>query len=275
MFPRPDGVFAPGSPSCRAPRQSRSCSTSIGTWLCPGSLTAVTRVTGGSATARSRGPVQNPAGRGVRELVAIALGELGAAVVGVLVEPAPQFGRGGDVLGPFVDPCHGLGHAARPQAVDEDPVSVARSGGLVHPFDLEAGRWGQGFVGHPVIAARCPVEVGAPRGAVSTTLAETGPGRRFGIRVGDMAQNEELEKLSSKELHDRAVKLAVRHGDIRFLWDLLTRIPAAEATAGRAGDSEADIKWVVPMLDDYAHAGEGELAEALRGFYLEYLTEHS
>lgn len=90
-----------------------------------------------------------------------------------------------------------------------------------------------------------------------------------------MTQYEELDKLSSKELHDRAVRLAVRHGDIRFLWELLTRLPAAEATAGRAGESEADIKWVVPMLDDYVHAGDGELAEALRGFYLEYLKEHS
>lgn len=90
-----------------------------------------------------------------------------------------------------------------------------------------------------------------------------------------MTPNAELDELSSKELHDRAVKLAVRHGDIRFLWQLLTRIPAAEATAGRVGESEADIKWVVPMLDDYFHAGDGDLAEALRGFYLEYLREHS
>ncbi|WP_459547920.1 hypothetical protein [Nocardia sp. X0981] len=90
-----------------------------------------------------------------------------------------------------------------------------------------------------------------------------------------MTPNAELDELSSKELHDRAVKLAVRRGDIRFLWQLLTRIPAAEATAGRVGESEADIKWVVPMLDDYFHAGDGDLAEALRGFYLEYLREHS
>jgi hypothetical protein len=29
------------------------------------------------------------------------------------------------------------------------------------------------------------------------------------------------------------------------------------------------------MLDDYIHAGDGELAEALREFYLEYLKQHS
>lgn len=90
-----------------------------------------------------------------------------------------------------------------------------------------------------------------------------------------MATNEDLEKLSSKELHDRAVKLAARHGDLRFLWRLLTSIPAAEAAAGNVGESEADIKWVLPMIDDYVHAGDGAVAEVLRPIYLEYLTEHS
>ncbi|WP_216914290.1 hypothetical protein [Nocardia noduli] len=87
-----------------------------------------------------------------------------------------------------------------------------------------------------------------------------------------MSDHEELEKLSSKELHDRAVKLAVRHGDVKFLWRLLTSIPAAEAAAGNVGESEADIKWVVPMIDDYFHAGDGDIADMLRQFYLEYLT---
>ncbi|MET8648341.1 MULTISPECIES: hypothetical protein [Nocardia] len=90
-----------------------------------------------------------------------------------------------------------------------------------------------------------------------------------------MSDHEELEKLSSKELHDRAVKLAVRHGDVKFLWRLLTSIPAAEAAAGNVGESEADIKWVVPMIDDYFHAGDGDIADMLRPFYLEYLTGRS
>jgi hypothetical protein len=90
-----------------------------------------------------------------------------------------------------------------------------------------------------------------------------------------MAGNEDLEKLSSKELHDRAVKLAVRHGDVKYLWRLLTTIPAAEAAAGDLGESQADIKYVVPMIDDYIHAGDGEIAEVLRPYYLEYLLKHS
>ncbi|MEU7764404.1 hypothetical protein AB0B25_04695 [Nocardia sp. NPDC049190] len=90
-----------------------------------------------------------------------------------------------------------------------------------------------------------------------------------------MAGNDELEKLSSKQLHDRAVKLAVRRGDVKFLWRLLTSIPAAEAAAGNIGESEADIKYVLPMIDDYFHAGDGAIAEVLRPFYLAYLTGRS
>lgn len=89
-----------------------------------------------------------------------------------------------------------------------------------------------------------------------------------------MADIAELEKLSSRELHDRAVKYAVRHGDVRFLWRLLESIPAAEAATGNVGESAADIKYVVPMLDDYVHAGDGEIAEILRPMYLEYLSKH-
>lgn len=89
-----------------------------------------------------------------------------------------------------------------------------------------------------------------------------------------MADAAELEKLSSKDLHDRAVKYAVRHGDVRFLWRLLEQIPAAEAAIGNLDESAADIKYVLPMLDDYLHAGDGEIADILRPMYVEYLTKH-
>ncbi|UGT38734.1 hypothetical protein LTV02_21685 [Nocardia yamanashiensis] len=90
-----------------------------------------------------------------------------------------------------------------------------------------------------------------------------------------MAETQDLETLSTKELHDRAVKLAVRRGDVKFLWELLKSIPAAEAAAGDIGESEADIKYVLPMLDDYAHAGEGEIGEVLRPMYVDYLAKHA
>ena len=89
-----------------------------------------------------------------------------------------------------------------------------------------------------------------------------------------MPEAADLEKLSSKDLHDRAVKHAVRHGDVRFLWRLLEQIPAAEAAIGNLDESAADIKYVLPMLDDYLHAGDGEIADILRPLYVEYLTAH-
>jgi hypothetical protein len=88
-----------------------------------------------------------------------------------------------------------------------------------------------------------------------------------------MADDEDLAGLSSRELHNRAVKKALRHGDVAFLWRLLEQIPAAEETAGNRGEGEGDLVNLGALLDDYLHAGEGKLADALRGTYLEYLRE--
>ena len=44
-----------------------------------------------------------------------------------------------------------------------------------------------------------------------------------------MATETELEALSSRELHDKAVHRALTHADLGFLWELVRAIPAAEA----------------------------------------------
>jgi hypothetical protein len=87
---------------------------------------------------------------------------------------------------------------------------------------------------------------------------------------------EDLEKLPSKELHDRAVHLAERRLDVRFLWRLLKAIPVAEAAAGNLEEAEADVAVadLVPLLHDFVHSDEGELADALRPMYVEYLEAH-
>jgi hypothetical protein len=86
----------------------------------------------------------------------------------------------------------------------------------------------------------------------------------------------DLEHLATRELHDRAVRLAERRFDLRFLWQLVKAIPVAEAAAGRLDKAEADIGVgdLIPLLRDWDHAGEGELGEALRPMYIEYLAEH-
>jgi hypothetical protein len=89
-----------------------------------------------------------------------------------------------------------------------------------------------------------------------------------------MATREELEKLSSEELHHRALKRAVRHLDFKFVWSLFDAVPAAEAATGDLGTAEADIMTLTGRFNDLSEAGKGEVAEALRPLYLDYLEKH-
>jgi hypothetical protein len=89
-----------------------------------------------------------------------------------------------------------------------------------------------------------------------------------------MPTREELEGLSTKELHDRAVGRAERHLDVAFLWDLVTALPVAEEIAGDDQHSKIDIARPLALLNDFRNADEGELGEALRPMYLDYLEEH-
>ncbi|MCW2902719.1 MAG: hypothetical protein JWO67_4984 [Streptosporangiaceae bacterium] len=86
-----------------------------------------------------------------------------------------------------------------------------------------------------------------------------------------MSDTGELEALSSRELHDRAVKLAVARGDVKFLWRLLRDIPAAEAAVGDVRRGQTDIMRITALISDFVLAGEGEIADALRPVYLDYL----
>jgi len=85
---------------------------------------------------------------------------------------------------------------------------------------------------------------------------------------------DDLEQLSSAELHDLAVSHARRHLDVKFFWDLIERLPAAEAVAGESDEADADLQSLTAHIDDLTDSGRGEVAEALRPFYIEYLTRH-
>jgi hypothetical protein len=89
-----------------------------------------------------------------------------------------------------------------------------------------------------------------------------------------MATKEELEALSSKELHDRAVGIARHRVDVGFFWRLLKTIPAAEASIGDVEDADMNIASSEHALSEYLEADEGELADALRPMYLDYILEH-
>jgi hypothetical protein len=90
-----------------------------------------------------------------------------------------------------------------------------------------------------------------------------------------MTTRAELEALPSAELHDRATRLAWRRVDVGFLWDLLKTIPEARAAVGDEERSETDIMRPLALLNDLIDADRGELADALRPLYIDYLLEHA
>jgi hypothetical protein len=89
-----------------------------------------------------------------------------------------------------------------------------------------------------------------------------------------MSEDDPLDRLSTKELHDLAIRRAARHLDVGFFWRLMEALPAAEAAAGEFDEATADTMKMSAHLDDLTDSGEGETAELLRPFYLEYLREH-
>lgn len=88
-------------------------------------------------------------------------------------------------------------------------------------------------------------------------------------------ERKELEKLSSKELHDQAMDTARRRLDAGFLWSVAKAIPVAEAASGHLERSGADVVSLTSLVSDLVHSGEGDVAEALRPLYLDYLEQHS
>jgi hypothetical protein len=85
---------------------------------------------------------------------------------------------------------------------------------------------------------------------------------------------DELDALPTKELHDRALAVAKRRVDVGFLWRLIEALPVAEAAVGDDQRSKVDVMRPLALINDLFDAGEGDLGEALRPMYLDYLEEH-
>ena len=86
--------------------------------------------------------------------------------------------------------------------------------------------------------------------------------------------DDALDALSSEELHDLAVSHARRHLNVKFFWELMKILPAAEAAAGEWEEAETDVLRLSAHANDVTDAGKGEVAELLRPYYLEYLRKH-
>ena len=86
--------------------------------------------------------------------------------------------------------------------------------------------------------------------------------------------HDDLQALTTRELHDRALRHAERHLDVKFFWSLLEMIPAAEAARGDVGEADFDIESSRGLIKDALHSGDGGLGEALRPVFIDYLSKH-
>ncbi len=84
---------------------------------------------------------------------------------------------------------------------------------------------------------------------------------------------DELNKLSSKELHDRAFHHAERHLNVKFFWDLFEILPVAEAAEGDVASAEGDILHPRHEVLDAINQ-DPKLLDAMRPVYIDYLQKH-
>jgi hypothetical protein len=84
---------------------------------------------------------------------------------------------------------------------------------------------------------------------------------------------EELDALSSRELHDRAVRRAKRHLDVGFFWRLLQETPAAEAAEGDVEMGVEETEHWSRQVTDLVSEDDAKL-DAQRPIYIDYLLEH-
>ena len=91
-----------------------------------------------------------------------------------------------------------------------------------------------------------------------------------------MTTRDELERLPTKELHDRAIERAKNHLDVGFLWELVKALPVAEEVVGEDDRSKIDIARPLALLNDFLYdTDSGKIGEALRPMYVDYLEEHA
>ena len=89
-----------------------------------------------------------------------------------------------------------------------------------------------------------------------------------------MTTFEELDALSSRELHDRAIKRARRHFDVKFFWRLLEETPAADAATGDATQAEEQTEhWSRQVMEQFDD--DDARIEAQRPIYIDYLLQHN
>jgi hypothetical protein len=89
-----------------------------------------------------------------------------------------------------------------------------------------------------------------------------------------MATFQELDKLSTGQLRDRAFRVARHRLDIAFFWRLIEYAPVAEAIGGHTRHAQADVLSLSATVEDAINSGESDVEDALRPIYIDYLLKH-
>jgi hypothetical protein len=84
---------------------------------------------------------------------------------------------------------------------------------------------------------------------------------------------DDLETMTSSDLHERAIGMAKAEKDLEWLWHLLRSIPATEDEIGDLEDAGMDMASTVAAINGYARA-DRDLPGTLRSQYVDYLLEH-
>jgi hypothetical protein len=85
---------------------------------------------------------------------------------------------------------------------------------------------------------------------------------------------EELDALTTDELRHRAFRLARERHDLKFFWELMRMIPAADEAEGRPDKLATEVESVRTWLNDFL-TPDHELLEAMRPVFVDYLKNHS
>ncbi len=87
-----------------------------------------------------------------------------------------------------------------------------------------------------------------------------------------MISREDLESLSTGQLHDRAISFAKANADLEWLWQLLRSLPGADGQIGDLEDSGMDAAATVTAINGYLRA-DPDRADAPRERYIDYILE--
>jgi hypothetical protein len=88
---------------------------------------------------------------------------------------------------------------------------------------------------------------------------------------------QELDKLGTDELRERAFALAEKRHDVKFFWRLFEHLPRADEAAGEdwsGGSIASSVSDAVALWREWTRHEYGAEEPIIRAAFLEYLTTH-